>query len=111
VRRVGGFRCARCEADRVVAWRRKVKQILVAEAGGACLLCGYAQCPAALQFHHLDPTAKSFALSREGVTRSLARAREEAAKCALLCANCHAEVEAGFVELPVRSGRGSNYPA
>jgi hypothetical protein len=75
------------------------------------MLCGYARCHAALQFHHLDRTTKRFALSREGVTRSLARAREEAEKCVLLCANCHAEVEAGFVELPVRSGRGSNYPA
>jgi hypothetical protein len=24
--------------------------------------------------------------------------REEAKKCALLCANCHAEVEAGYTE-------------
>jgi hypothetical protein len=29
----------------------------------------------------------------------------------LLCANCHAEVEGGFVELPLRSSHGSNYPA
>jgi transposase-like protein len=111
VRRVDGFRCARCEAARVVAWRRKLKRVLVEEAGGACMLCGYARFDAALQFHHVDPAAKSFALSREGVTRSLARAREEARKCVLLCANCHAEVEGGFVELPLRSGRGSNYPA
>jgi ferredoxin len=27
-------------------------------------------------------------------------AREEAAKCALLCANCHVEVEAGITTLP-----------
>ena len=103
VRRVDGFRCARCEVARVVAWRPKVKRILAAEAGGACVLCGYAECLAALQFHHVDPTTKSFALSREGVTRSLDRAREEAAKCVLLCANCHAEVESGAADTPVRS--------
>jgi transposase-like protein len=56
VRRADGFRCARCEVRRVVAWRRKVKRILVEEAGGACVLCGYADCPAALQFHHVDPS-------------------------------------------------------
>lgn len=75
------------------------------------MLCGYSRFDAALQFHHVDPAAKSFALSREGVTRSLAKARQEAEKCVLLCANCHAEVEGGFVELPLRSARGSIYPA
>jgi transposase len=55
VRRADGFRCARCEVRRVVAWRRKVKRILVEEAGGACALCRYAECDAALQFHHVDP--------------------------------------------------------
>jgi transposase-like protein len=112
VRRADGFRCARCEAERVVAWRRKVKRILVEEAGGACILCGFAECDAALQFlHHVDPTTKSFALSRQGVTRSLARAREEAEKCVLLCANCHAKVEAGLAQLPLRSVDRPVYPA
>jgi hypothetical protein len=72
-----------------------VKDALVAEAGGSCVLCGYSRCLAALEFHHLDPAAKRFSLAGRGVTRSLARAREEARKCVLLCANCHAEVEAG----------------
>jgi hypothetical protein len=36
-----------------------------------------------------------------GITRSLARLRAEAAKCVLLCANCHAEVEAEGIELPL----------
>ncbi len=76
--------------------RRKVKRILVAEAGGRCSRCGYDRCIAALQFHHLDPSAKSFTLSSKGVTRGIDRARAEARKCILLCANCHAEVEAGF---------------
>jgi transposase-like protein len=111
VRRADGFRCARCEAARVVAWRRKVKRILVDEAGGACALCGFDECAAALQFHHVDPATKSFALSREGVTRSLARARAEAQKCVLLCANCHAKVEAGIAQLPLRSVDPHVYPA
>jgi hypothetical protein len=73
--------------------------MLVDEAGGACQLCGYDRCIAALEFHHRDPAEKSFSLSHRGVARSLAKARAEAAKCILLCANCHAEVEAGMRSL------------
>jgi len=32
------------------------------------------------------------------------KCRAEAAKCVLLCANCHAELEVGAVDLPVKSG-------
>jgi hypothetical protein len=99
-RRDGGFRCRRCVVDSVTRRRRELKAILVREAGGACALCGYDRCLAALQFHHLDPTRKSFSLAAQGVTRSLARARAEASKCVLLCANCHAEVETGISALP-----------
>jgi len=90
------YRCQQCGRERVAERRRAVKRILVAEAGGSCAKCGYDRCIAALQFHHLEPSTKAFAVSSNGVTRSLERAREEARKCILLCANCHAEVEAGF---------------
>jgi hypothetical protein len=100
------LRCTRCRSEAVSRRRRKVKEILVAEAGGKCLLCGYCGHSAALQFHHVDPGAKSFGLGVRGITRSIARLREEASKCVLLCANCHAELEAGAVELPVEF-RGS----
>jgi hypothetical protein len=62
-------------------------------------LCGYDRSPAALQFHDVDPKEKAFSLSRRGVTIALEAARAEAAKCVLLCANCHAEVEGGFAVL------------
>jgi hypothetical protein len=80
--------------------RREVKRVLVDEAGGQCVLCGYRASLAGLHFHHVDPADKAFALSRQGVTRSLDAARAEARKCALLCSNCHAEVEAGTARLP-----------
>ena len=96
IRRVDGyFRCLACRADAVVKRRRAVKRILIEEAGGACQLCGYDRVPAALQFHHLDPSQKAFELSQRGAAIALDAARAEVAKCVLLCANCHAEVEAG----------------
>jgi hypothetical protein len=71
--------------------------------GGACRLCGYARCLAALEFHHLDPEEKPFAVGQHGMSRSLQRAREKARKCVLLCSNCHAEVEAGLVSVGSRA--------
>jgi transposase-like protein len=96
----GNYRCSKCRTEAVVEWRRRAKLRLVERAGGCCVLCGYAGHPSALQFHHLEPSEKRFSLSREGTTRSFAEAAEEADKCVLLCANCHAEVEAGAKELP-----------
>ena len=91
----GTYRCTRCSAEAVSKRRRKVKAILVAEAGGRCGLCGYDRCVGALAFHHLDPETKAFGLTRRGLARSVAEARREASKCVLLCGNCHAEIEAG----------------
>jgi transposase len=106
----GRVRCRRCRMERVAEWRRRAKRRLVAEAGGRCQLCGYDRCMAALEFHHRDPKAKSFALSMRGVARAFEELRKEASKCALLCANCHAEVEAGYstidVDAPVRDLKG-----
>jgi len=101
----GGSRCLRCRAEAVTRRRRKVKRTLVEEAGGACQLCGYDRCLAALEFHHLAPEEKVFQISAR-YARSLASARAEAGKCAVLCANCHAEVEAGVTCLPA-SGSGA----
>jgi hypothetical protein len=95
-------RCNRCLGEAVTRRRRKVKQILVAEHGGICKLCGYNRCIAALQFHHIDPTTKKFGIAAQGFTRSLEKSREEAEKCILLCSNCHVEVEQGVAFLGVR---------
>ena len=96
----GRSRCLKCRREAVIQWRRRAKLRLVAEAGGRCVICGYDESPVALQFHHLDPAQKSFGLAMRGLTRSIERLREEAAKCVLLCANCHARVEWGDAVLP-----------
>jgi transposase len=100
----GSYRCRKCRGEDVSAWRRRAKRRLVEEAGGKCQICGYDRYMGALQFHHVDPSKKSFLLSMRGCTRSIAKLRAEAAKCQLLCANCHAEVEAGLTEV----GRASS---
>jgi transposase len=91
----GYFRCRTCRVEAVIRRRRKVKHLLVEEAGGRCRLCGYERCVAALEFHHLDPHAKEFGVSQRGA-HGIERLRAEVRKCILLCSNCHAEVESGF---------------
>jgi transposase len=98
----GAYRCLRCTAESVARRRRAVRMSVVSEAGGRCAECGYDAYLGALQFHHIDPGEKEFALSSQGLTRSLERVRREAEKCVLLCANCHAEVEGGVRTLSLQ---------
>lgn len=78
--------------------RVRRKLLLIQEAGGRCVRCGYDNSPRALQFHHRDPATKLFSLS-SGI-RALETMREEAKKCDLLCANCHAEEHETWDSIP-----------
>ena len=54
-----------------------------------------------MEFHHIDPSTKTFGLTdSNAVTKALEKQLEEARKCVLLCANCHRGVHAGYLELP-----------
>ena len=69
---------------------RKIK--LVKLFGGRCVKCNYDKNYSVLQFHHKDPSQKSFGLSSNKIAGSSWDALlKEAEKCELLCANCHAE--------------------
>ncbi|HSZ13693.1 MAG TPA: helix-turn-helix domain-containing protein [Solirubrobacteraceae bacterium] len=95
----GYYRCKRCRSASVSRRRRRVKGLLVAEAGGACSICGYSRNARALHFHHLDPPLKRMEINARGAAVAIDRLRAEARKCVLVCANCHAEIEAGLVSL------------
>ena len=79
--------------------RKKVREMAVSYKGGKCSLCSYSRCPEALEFHHLDPNQKDFAISQRGHSRSWERVRKELDKCVILCANCHREIHASM-QLP-----------
>jgi hypothetical protein len=101
----GYYRCKRCRSEGIAEHRRRLKRLMVHEAGGCCRICGYSGSLAALEFHHLDPLEKRVGISANGLTLSLQALRAEVAKCVLLCSNCHAEVENGYRTLPVELGR------
>lgn len=76
--------------QRVRRFKRYDKKLkLLAKLGGKCAHCGYDKCPAALEFHHLDPSQKDFGVS--DTFRDFAKLEKEVDKCIVLCANCHAE--------------------
>ncbi len=91
----GSNRCGKCASSWVIKNRQEKKRKLVEQFGGKCQLCGYDKYFGALDFHHTNPKDKSFALSVKGLSYSWSSLVAEAAKCILLCKNCHAEVEAG----------------
>ena len=80
--------------------RRKLKEFAVSYKGGRCEICGYSKCVWALDLHHRDPKTKDFGIAAKGYTRSWDAVKKEADKCALVCANCHREIEAGITQLP-----------
>ncbi len=81
--------------------RKKVKSLAVDYKGGKCQLCNYSKCVDALEFHHIDPSAKKFGIGDKGYTRAWDKVRNELDKCLLLCANCHREVASGITQLTI----------
>jgi len=102
----GYYRCKQCRSAAVARRRRKVKAILVEEAGGRCCICGYRRSMRALHFHHLEPSRKRHEINAKGVAIALEKLRGEAQKCVLLCSNCHAEVEDGMAVIPANMPGG-----
>jgi transposase len=78
----GYYRCKRCRSEAVVRMRRKMKQTLVEEAGGACSVCGYRRNVRALHFHHLEPSLKRHEINARGAAMALEKLRAEVRKCA-----------------------------
>ncbi len=63
------------------------------------MICGYKKYAGALDFHHINPKNKIFALSVKGLSYSWDSLVLEAQKCTLVCKNCYTEIEAGITKL------------
>jgi len=71
---------------------------LISHFGGQCSICGYNKNMAALEFHHLNPEHKDFALS-QNIDYSYERLLKEVEKCILICSNCHRELHHSDLEI------------
>lgn len=78
----------RCNACNTKVRRLRTKLKAIALLGGKCKRCGFDKHPAALEFHHTDPTIKKFEIGMVA-NKSWESIKEEILKCELLCANCH----------------------
>lgn len=77
-----------CNACRQEYRKKLLKHKAVQYKGGKCQDCGYDECEEAMEFHHLDPSQKSFSISGK-YNLSWEKLKEELDKCILLCSNCH----------------------
>lgn len=50
-----------------------------------------------LDFHHIDPTTKTFSIALNHTTRTTSLI-SEIAKCTLVCANCHRDITFGKID-------------
>jgi len=70
-----------------------LKERALTYKGGACQICGYCRCPAALHFHFADTRDRDFYISSASSWEQIQPALDRAT---LLCANCRYEVRAGW---------------
>ena len=86
-------------SQNVINFVKNRKHNLTLIFGKKCCLCGFNDFIEALEFHHVHPEQKEFALT-SSVIKSLDKQLIEARKCVLLCANCHRGVHAGYLSVP-----------
>ena len=91
--------CKRCSNDQTVERQKRFKQQCIEYKGGKCVSCGYKKCNNVLEFHHLDPSKKEFSIAHARLTSFNDEVKKELDNCALVCANCHREIHAGFLDL------------
>lgn len=79
--------------------RQEKMHMLKTEFGGKCRACKFKKSFFALDFHHVDPSNKSFSISKQR-GKPYEALREEAKKCVLVCKNCHAMIHQKTLDCP-----------
>jgi hypothetical protein len=82
-------------------WRNITKQRMIDSFGGKCGICGYDNCPQALEFHHLNPHEKEITLSKMTAgPKKWKTIVNELRKCVMVCSNCHREIHFSDLKIP-----------
>ena len=72
------------------AWFHEFKSTLKCEQCGETEIC-------CLDFHHKDASEKDFTIGSKVQSSTPERIKAEAAKCVVLCSNCHRKVHNGLL--------------
>ncbi len=80
------------EAAKDIAFKKRqiCKAFIDSIKAQGCQLCGYNQCLAAIDLHHVS-TGKEFAMADYG-SHPLKAIQREITKCVVVCANCHRKI-------------------
>jgi hypothetical protein len=84
--------------------KQHISVLLKKERGSRCQICGFDKHDKCLDFHHKIPKDKKFGIAqahRDPIANTDQKIREEAAKCILVCKNCHALIHAGVIQIPL----------
>lgn len=83
--------CKECANLRCATEQKRFKEKCLEYKGGKCVKCGYNQCIASIDFHHVDPEEKDFHVCVQR-KKPWPYVKAELDKCIALCKNCHAEL-------------------
>lgn len=86
-----------CVPCLTTARRYRIKKAAVEYLGGKCHECDWVGTLAGFDFHHKDPSQKSFGIGAS-FNRSLKAIKQELDKCILLCSCCHRGKHSGITQ-------------
>lgn len=84
--------------------RRILKKKMVEERNGECFHCKIVSHPSVYDFHHINPSEKSFSFGDKASTIRWDLIKKEMEKCVMLCSNCHRLLHAGVITLDAVNG-------
>lgn len=88
------------KARRALVQKRRTEKYHAWKAERGCACCPERD-PVCLDLHHLDPRQKDMAPSDLIRFKGWEAFLVEAAKCVVVCANCHRKIHAGTLALPL----------
>ena len=71
---------------------RRKATINACKVGRGCSVCHTEYRPWCLDFHHANPSDKSFNIAASVSKHSIVKLLAETEKCVLVCANCHRDI-------------------
>jgi hypothetical protein len=83
-----GAECKYCHNQRSTLRMRQIKKQCFKYKGGKCEHCNYDKYIGAIEFHHIDPLQKDFAIAKNQKNFGMSH-KKELDKCLCLCSNCH----------------------